>query len=378
MKKKLIFLVTLFSVLALALVACGGDDDGSATADELAAVTQRVDDLESRATDLESRATDLESRVTDLEDTMASAPEEPVEEPTAEPTAEPTEEPAPEPTEEPAEETTLGTEENPIVMSFVPSGDTQEILVSGDQLAEMITERTGLVVEANVGTDFAAVREAMGAGQAHIGWLNTFNYVLAAEKYGVDVGLVTQRFGSTSYNGQINVNADAGIESLDDLVGKTMCWVDPNSTSGYIIPRIMLQANGINPDEDFAEQIEAGSHNNVIIQVYNGDCDAGASFVDARSSVEEEYPDVNEKVLVLATTTDIPNDSVSFIADFPEEMRAEIVAALLDIASTPDGQEALNNLYSIEGLQEADDSFYDAFRADLSRAGIDIEELAGG
>jgi phosphonate transport system substrate-binding protein len=337
MKKKLLVLLTIFGILLLALAACGGNE---------------------------------------AEEPTAAPTEEPMEEPTEAPTEEPMEEPTEAPTEEPMSD--LGTEDNPIVMSFVPSGDTQEILVSGDQIAEMISERTGLTIVANVGTDFAAVREAMGAEQAHIGWLNTFNYVLANEKYGVDVAMVTSRFGSTTYNGQINVNADAGIETLDDLKGTIMCWVDPNSTSGYIIPRIMLAANGIDPDNDFAETIEAGSHNNVIIQVYNGECDAGASYVDARSAVEEEFPDVNEKVLVLATTTDIPNDSVSFIADFPAEMRQQIVDALLDIASTPEGQEALNNLYSIEGLEEADDSFYDPFRADLSRAGIDIEELAEG
>lgn len=332
-KNRLFILVALFSVLMLALAACGG----------------------------------------------AEAPTEAPPAPTEEPMEEPTEEPMEEPTEEPMEEpSTLGTADNPIIMSFVPSGDTQDIIVSGDQIAEMITERTGLVVESNVGTDFAAVREAMGAGQAHIGWLNTFNYVLAAETYGVDVGLVTERFGLTYYNGQINVNADAGIEDLDDLVGKVFCWVDPNSTSGYIIPRIMLQANGIDPDTDFSEQIEAGSHNNVIIQVYNGECDGGATFVDARSSVEEEFPDVNEQVLVLAVTSDIPNDSVAFIADFPPDLRQQVVDALLDIAGTEEGQEALNTLYSISNLQAADDSFYDAFRTDLSRAGIDIEELAGG
>jgi phosphonate transport system substrate-binding protein len=216
----------------------------------------------------------------------------------------------------------LGTEDNPIVMSFVPSGDTQEIIASGDQLAEMITEKTGLVVQANVGTDFAAVREAMGAGQAQIGWLNTFNYVLANEKYGVDVGLVTQRFGLTYYTGQLNVRADSGITSLEDLKGKVMCWVDPNSTSGYIIPRIMLQANGIDPDTDFANTVEAGSHNNVITAVYNGDCDVGASYDDARSSIEEDYPDVKDVVVVLATTTEIPNDTVAFTKDFPAERRS--------------------------------------------------------
>jgi phosphonate transport system substrate-binding protein len=233
-----------------------------------------------------------------------------------------------------------------------------------------------LAVQANVGTDFAAVREAMGAGKAHIGWLNTFNYVLANEKFDVDVALVTERFGATTYVGQLNVRADSGITSLEDLKGKTMCWVDPNSTSGYIIPRIMLAANGIDPDADFAKTVEAGSHNNVITQVYNGECDVGASYADARSSIEEDFPDVNEVVAVLATTTEIPNDSVSFIKDFDPEMRQQIVDALLAYSQTEAGMAALENLYSIAGLQVEDDTFYDAFRADLSKAGIDIEELA--
>ncbi len=274
-------------------------------------------------------------------------------------------------------EAKLGSKDKPIVMSFVPSGDTQEIIASGEELAKMLSEKTGLTIEANVGTDFAAVREAMGAGKAHIGWLNTFNYVLAHEKYGVDVALVTIRFGSTSYKGQINVRADSGIESLEDLKGKVMCWVDPNSTSGYIIPRIMLKANGIDPDKDFAKTIEAGSHNNVVTQVYNGDCDAGATYADARSSIEKDHPDVKEVVVVLATTSDIPNDNVSFVKDFPADLRDKIVNALLEIAQSEEGKAALETLYSIAGLEKADDSFYDAFRADLSKAGIDIEELAG-
>ncbi len=270
----------------------------------------------------------------------------------------------------------LGTEENPIIMSFVPSGDTQDIIASGDTLAQMVSERTDLVVRANVGTDFSSVREAMCAGQAQIGWLNTFNYVLANEQCGVDAALATSRFGSSTYAGQIIVRADSGISTIADLKGKVMCWVDPASTSGYIIPRIMLAAEGVNPDTDFSQTIEAGSHNNVVTQVYNGDCDAGATFSDARTGIEEEFPDVLDQVVVLATTSDIPNDSVSFIQDFPAEMRTAIVAALLDISASPEGQEALNTLYNIESLVESSDSFYDVFRADLSRAGIDIESLA--
>jgi phosphonate transport system substrate-binding protein len=270
----------------------------------------------------------------------------------------------------------LGTTDNPIVMSFVPSGDTQDIIASGDEIAAMLQEETGLEVVSNVGTDFAAVREAMGAGQAHIGWLNTFNYVLAAEKYGVEAHMVTQRFGTTSYAGQIVVRADGGIATLEDLKGKVFCWVDPNSTSGYIVPRIHLQANGIDPDNDFTQTVETGSHDNVITAVYNGDCDAGATYSDARDGMEEDFPDVKDVVVVLDTTTDIPNDSVSFVKDFPEDMRQQIVDALVAYSATDEGQEALNTLYNIEALQPSDDSFYDGFRADLSKAGLDIESLA--
>ncbi len=326
--RKLLLLLGLIALLALGLVACGG-----------------------------------------------GAAETPAEEPVAEEPA--AEEPA---AEEPAAEepaaTDLGTEANPIVMSFVPSGDTQDIIASGETLATMLTEITGLVVTSNVGTDFSSVREAMCAGQAQIGWLNTFNYVLANEQCAVDAAMATSRFGSTTYAGQIVVRADSGIETLQDLEGKVMCWVDPASTSGYIIPRIMLAAEGVDPDTAFSQTIEAGSHNNVVTQVYNGDCDAGATFVDARTGIEEEFPDVLEQVVVLATTADIPNDSVSFISDFPADMRETIVNALLQISDSPEGQEALNTLYNIEALVESNDAFYDTFRADLSRAGMNIEELA--
>ncbi|MCO6453047.1 MAG: phosphate/phosphite/phosphonate ABC transporter substrate-binding protein [Caldilineales bacterium] len=292
--------------------------------------------------------------------------------------AAPAEQPAA-PTEAPAEEpaaSTLGTADDPIVMSFVPSGDTQEIIASGDDLAKMISDKTGLVIDANVGTDFAAVREAMGANQAQIGWLNTFNYLLAHEKYGIDIALATERFGSTFYRGQLNVAADAGIESLEDLKGKRVCWGDPNSTSSYVIPHIYLQANGIDPENDFSEAISAGSHNNIITQIYQGNCDFGFTYEDARGTIEDDFPDVKEKIAVLDYTTEIPNDNVSFTKDFPPEMRAAIVAALVEIAQSEEGKTALDQLYEITGLQESTDSFYDAFRADLSKAGIDIEALA--
>ncbi|MBS1251590.1 MAG: putative ABC transporter phosphonate/phosphite binding protein PhnD2 [Anaerolineales bacterium] len=274
-------------------------------------------------------------------------------------------------------ETVVVEKETPkLLMSFVPSGDTQEIITGGEAIESQLEEITGYEVDTNVATSFAAVVEAMGAGNADIGWLNTFGYILAHEKYDVDVILATVRFGRSFYTGQIIARADSGIETLSDLAGKTMCWVDPLSTSGYVIPRVMLQAEGIDPDADFADTIEAGSHNNVVAAVYNGDCDAGATYVDARGTIEDDFPDVKDKVVVITESPEIPNDTVSVRKGLDPEIVENIQNALLEIAQTEGGQAALEEVYEIEGLVVKDDSFYDAFRTTLDAAGVDIEELA--
>lgn len=269
----------------------------------------------------------------------------------------------------------LGSEQNPIVMSFVPSGDTEEILASGRELERLLEEKTGLAFDTSVATSYAAVVEAMGTGRAHVGWLNTFGYILAREKHGVDVALATVRFGAPYYTGQIFVRADSGIDSLGGLEGKRFCFVDPLSTSGNIIPRVELAAAGVDPDTELQGSF-VGSHNNAVLAVHRGECDGGASFVDARASVARETPEVMETVRVIHESPPIPNDTVAFSRDFPADLRERIVTTLLEISESEEGKAALETLYEIEALQRVDDGFYDEFRASLEASGVNVEDLA--
>ncbi|MBC7250652.1 MAG: phosphate/phosphite/phosphonate ABC transporter substrate-binding protein [Anaerolineae bacterium] len=276
----------------------------------------------------------------------------------------------------PKREAPLGSKDNPIVLAFVPSAEAEAVIASAEDFTKLLSEKTGYVFEGTVPTSYSAAIEAMCTGKAHMGTLATFSYILAHEKCGVDVALVAVRYGSPYYTGQIIAGADTGITKLEDLKGKTMCWVDAASTSGYIIPRIMLKAAGVDPDTDLAQQVEAGSHDNVVLAVYQGDCDAGATYVDARDRAAEDYPDVKEKTVVIATSPEIPNDGLQFTKDFPPEMREKIVQAILEIMETEEGVEAMGNAYGWEAVTVKDDSFYDPFRAVLDASGVDIEELA--
>jgi len=271
----------------------------------------------------------------------------------------------------------LGSEDNPIIWSFVPSGETEQVATGAQQVADLLNDETGLYFETNVATEYAGVIEAMCADppKAQMGSLATFAYVLANERCDVEAELVALRFGSPTYNGQLITQADSGIDGIEDLEGKTFCRPDPLSTSGWIIPSLSMRAEGINPQEDLAEIVDAGSHDAVVAAVYNGDCDAGATYVDARGTLEEEQPDVMEKVVVFHVTADIPNDGVQFAPDFDEEVKEEIVNGLLAISETEEGQEALDTAYSWAGLERHGDEFYDPFRQVLQASGVSIEDL---
>jgi len=261
-------------------------------------------------------------------------------------------------------------------LAFVPSTEAERVIASADRFTTLLSDKTGYVFEGKVPTSYSAAIEAICTGKVHMGTLATFAYILAHEKCGVDCALVSSRYGSPFYTGQIIAGADTGITKITDLKGKTMCWVDAASTSGYIIPRIGLMAEGVDPDKDLAQQTEVGTHDGVALAVYQGDCDAGATYVDARNAIEDEYPDVKDKTVVVSTSPPIPNDGLQFIKDFPPDMRKKIVEAILDIMETDEGVEAIGAAYGWDAVVEKDDSFYDDFRAVLDASGVDVEELA--
>lgn len=269
----------------------------------------------------------------------------------------------------------LGTEENPIIWVLVPSQDTQAVISGAEEIAAAVEEQTGLIVEPLVTSDFTGAVEAMCSGEAHLGALNTFNYVLANARGCAEVALASERFGTTFYQGQLITRADSGITSVADLAGKTFCRPDPTSTSGWIIPSITMQAEGLDPEADLAEIIDVGGHDTVVISVYNGDCEAGATFVDARTNVEEDFPDVMDVVTVITESVPIPNDTISFVPDLPAEIQDQIVGVFLSLTTTEEGLEILNTVYSWSGMQEVGDDFYDGFRQQLEAAGMDIEQL---
>ncbi|MGV7221115.1 MAG: phosphate/phosphite/phosphonate ABC transporter substrate-binding protein [Nitrospinales bacterium] len=259
----------------------------------------------------------------------------------------------------------LGSKDNPVRMMFVPSGEAKVILKGGRKIGDLLQKETGLYFKTSIATSYAAVIEAMGAGKVDIGWLATFSYVLGKDKYDFDLLLIVVRFGSPFFRGQIVVNSKSGIKTIADLKGKSFAYVDPASSSGHLYPKTLILKEGYNPDKFFSQSVFAGSHNAVILSVLRGDVDGGATYDDARAAVAKSYPEIFDKVRVIAHTTDIPNDTVTARKDLDPVIKEKIKNGLMRLTKTPEGSKVLKQVYGISGLMDFD-AFFDPVR-DASR-----------
>jgi len=271
----------------------------------------------------------------------------------------------------------LGSKDNPLKMGFVPSLDTNKITLSAKALSAALEQKTGYTIKTTVMTSYAAVIEAMRGDQVDVAWLAPLSYVQARKEVGADVMLISQRGGQTSYYGILLARKDSGIKTIQDFKGKRFAFTDPMSTSGSLYPRELFLRSGINPDKDLKPMF-AGKHDAAVIAVYNGQaagCSVyGGTKTDARDRVTGTFPDVKDKLFIVARTASIPNDNVAANKSLPADMRAKLTKALLDIANSPEGKKMLIDVADIDGLKPAKDSEYDSVREMAKQLNLDLKQ----
>ena len=84
--------------------------------------------------------------------------------------------------------------------------------------------------------------------------------------------------GTKGYHSVFYVKKDSPYQKIEDLKGKNLGLVDPNSTSGNNVPRFALSKMGIDPDTFFGKVVYTGSHENAVIALQQGTVDVAANW----------------------------------------------------------------------------------------------------
>lgn len=274
----------------------------------------------------------------------------------------------------------LGSSSNPIKILFVPSVDAKVIETNSKAFKDYLEKNTPYKYDIQSPQSFIAVVEAFGTKRADVAAINTFGYVLAHDKYQAEARLTVLRHGSPTYQSQFIAKADGPIKTLADLAGKKIAFVDPASTSGYLLPLKTLKEHKIEPKET----VFAMKHDSVVSMIYQGQVDAGATYYsppadgkieDARRLVLTQYPDVEKKVKIIDLSEPIPNDPIIFRKDLPEEMKVKIIDAFLSFIASPEGKVAFKEIYGVTELKKATDADYESVRTMLQTLGKSATDL---
>src|SRR5262245_60628793 len=262
--------------------------------------------------------------------------------------------------------------EAPLTLAFTPSRDPTALREAGDAFAKVISQMSGVPIRAQVASDYAGVIEAVRSRRVDLAFVHPVGYVLANREAGCQILVRDVWQGKTAYTARFYVRKGSGIDKLEDLRGKTVAFVDPASSSGYIYPMVLLIKRGLVKDRDpksfFKDAVFAGTHEAALASVLHGRVDAAASFDKAPDIHLKDKAQIAQLAFV-GETPEIPEAGICSRPGLPPETLDRLKRALLSIKG-PEHAAVLKQIYDIDGFIEASDRDYQPVRDAMELMGL--------
>ena len=225
-----------------------------------------------------------------------------------------------------------------------------------------LEKKLGRPVELIQRRTYLEINDLIEHGEVDLAFVCTSAYIQGHDTFGMELLVAPQVGGKTTYNSYLIVPASSNAQSMADLRGKVFAFTDPISLSGRVYPAYLVQQLGFTPEEFFARTFYTYSHDEAIRAVASGLAD-GADV----DSLVYEYtlasdPSLAEKVRIIHRSPDFGIPPVVVSPLIRPQVKAELQALLLDMASDPAARQALLSM-GVDRFVPISDSAYDSTRA---------------
>jgi len=229
-------------------------------------------------------------------------------------------------------------EDQTILFGVLPRDNPIIAYVRYQPLMDYLSGATGLDIELHLEKSYQAVVKRLGQGKMSFALLGPLTYLDAYKRFDAPpIAKSRTSRGETFYRSVVVTDSDGSIKELSQLVNRKFAFAALWSTSGNLIPRLMLAWAGIHLDDLNTFQ-HYNYHDTVAKKVISKEFDAGA----IRLSTAERYVPFGLKII--ATSDPIPTGPIVVSPRTPYQAVQKVQQALLSMSDSPEGREVLAKL----------------------------------
>ncbi|MDH5484625.1 MAG: phosphate/phosphite/phosphonate ABC transporter substrate-binding protein [Gammaproteobacteria bacterium] len=162
------------------------------------------------------------------------------------------------------------------------------------------------------------------------------------------------------FRGIILVRKDSNIKWPKDLVGKAVSYPAPTALAATMLPQYYLQTHGVNIMQDLDNRY-VGSQESSIMNVYQGDTVAGATWLPPWLALSRERPELARELKVIWQTQSLPNNALVVLPTVPDKLVDDVKSLLLSLHEHDEGREILAKI-TLSRFESADNDSYQAVR----------------
>jgi phosphonate transport system substrate-binding protein len=225
-----------------------------------------------------------------------------------------------------------------LVFATIPSENASGVMERYAPFTNYLSQRLGTKVTLRIANDYAAVIEGQRAGNIHIASYgpSSFARALMTGSQITAIAIETNLDGTKGYYSVFYVKASSPYQKIEDLRGKNLGLVDPNSTSGNNVPRFALNKMNIVPEQFFGRVVYTGSHENAVIALGQGTVDMAANWWnDEQESnllrMERKGMARAADYRIIFKSDQIVNSPMAVLNSLPQDLRDAIRTAVLEM-----------------------------------------------
>lgn len=231
-----------------------------------------------------------------------------------------------------------------------------------DRWAAYLGRKLGRQVEFIQRRSYRDVIEMLRTGELDFSWVCSYSFVQAWDADLVDLVATPVFRGQPLYRSYIIVHSDKPATGLMDLEGTSFAYTDPDSNTGYIVPRVMLREAGRSPDRFFRTTFFTWDHGQAVEAVAEKVADGAAVDSYVWEYMASQRPRLAERTRIIQRSDEFGFPPMVARRGIDPGLRALFSEALLNMASDTEGRRLLGEMM-LDGFITLPASHYDTVRA---------------